>query len=164
MGEEAALPAGAIRAEVSTEQTLKSGSRIEMRLKEDITAAGMLLPAGTLIYGTAAFDGQRMGIVVTSLEHEGNILPVELSAYDLDGQPGLFIPNTSERNAAKEAAAGVAGGFGSSISFSRSAGQQVAMDVVRGAMSGGTQYLAAKLREVKVTVKAGHRLFLISKQ
>ena len=46
----------------------------------------------------------------------------------------------------------------------RSAGQQVAMDVVRGVMSGGSQYLASKMREAKVSVKAGYGVLLISEQ
>ena len=40
---------------------------------------------------------------------------------------------------------------------------QVAMDVARGVMTGGTQYLAAKLRETKVFVKANYQLLLIPK-
>lgn len=87
-----------------------------------------------------------------------------MTAHDLDGQTGLFVPNTAERTAIKEAAASVGSGFGSSVSFARSAGQQVAMDVVRGVMTGGTQYLSTKLREVKAAVKANYQLLLIPKE
>ena len=38
--------------------------------------------------------------------------------------------------------ANIGGGLGTSISFARSAGQQVAMDITRGLMQGGSQYLA----------------------
>ena len=31
-------------------------------------------------------------------------------------------------------------------------------------MTGGTQYIASKLRQVKVTVKAGYQIILISKE
>lgn len=79
-------------------------------------------------------------------------------------QAGLHIPNTAERTALKEGAAGIGAGLGTSISFARSAGQQVAMDVVRGVMSGGSQYLASKMREAKVSVKAGYGVLLISEQ
>ena len=74
------------------------------------------------------------------------------------------MPDSEERTAAKEAAASVGAGLGSSISFTTGAGQQVAMDLVRGALTGGTQYVASKLRQVKVRVKAGYRLLLISNQ
>ncbi|MFQ9503358.1 MAG: conjugative transposon protein TraM [Alistipes indistinctus] len=96
------------------------------------------------------------------IEDGGEIVPVSLKAYDLDGGEGLYVPDSKERTAAKEAAASIGTGLGTSISFARSAGQQVAMDLVRGAMTGGTQYAASRLREVRVTVKAGYRLLLIS--
>lgn len=118
----------------------------------------------TLVYGTARIEGQRMSVVVTSIESGGNVVPVELTAYDTDGQKGLFVPNSAERTAAKDALAGIGQSFGTSVSFARSAGQQVAMDVTRGVMSGGSQYLAAKIREVKVTLKAGYQILLIAKE
>ena len=61
-------------------------------------------------------------------------------------------------------AANIGGSFGTSISFARSASQQLVMDVTRGVLSGGSQYLATKMREVKVAVKANYQLLLISKK
>lgn len=52
-----------------------------------------------------------MAVTVNSIESGGNILPVELVAYDMDGQEGLFVPNTAERTAMKEAAANIGGSF-----------------------------------------------------
>ena len=96
-----------------------------------------------------------MAVTVNSIESGGNILPVELTAY---------VPNTAERTAMKEAAANIGGSFGTSISFARSASQQLVMDVTRGVLGGGSQYLATKMREVKVAVKANYQLLLISKK
>ena len=64
----------------------------------------------------------------------------------------------------KEAAANIGAGFGTSISFTSSAAQQLAMDLTRGVLSGGSQYLATKMREIKVAVKANYQLLLISKK
>ena len=152
-----------IRACVAEDQQMAGGGRIKLRLLEPMSADGILIPANAEVFGTAAINGQRMSIIVTSIERGGSIIPVELTVHDLDGQPGLFVPNTAERTAMKEAAASVGSGLGSSVSFTRSAGQQVAMDVARGVMTGGTQYLAAKLRETKVFVKANYQLLLIPK-
>lgn len=124
---------------------------------------GVLVPANTPLYGTVRIEGQRMAVTVKSIESGGNILPVELAAYDMDGQAGLFVPNTAERTAMKEAA-NIGGSFGTSISFARSASQQLVMDVTRGVLSGGSQYLATKMREVKVAVKANYQLLFISKK
>lgn len=122
------------------------------------------MPENTVLYAAGRIDGQRLSVVVTSIEYGGSIIPVALTAYDTDGQAGLYIPNTAERTALKEGAASIGAGLGTSISFARSAGQQVAMDVVRGVMSGGSQYLASKMREAKVSVKAGYGVLLISEQ
>lgn len=153
-----------IRACVDEDQTLSGGDRVRLRLEEPVCVGGRTIGAGTVIYGVASIDGQRLGIEVGGIEDGGEIVPVSLKAYDLDGGEGLYVPDSKERTAAKEAAASIGTGLGTSISFARSAGQQVAMDLVRGAMTGGTQYAASRLREVRVTVKAGYRLLLISKK
>ncbi len=62
----------------------------------------------------------------------GDIIPVELTAHDLDGAEGLYVPDSQERTAAKEAAASIGSGS-APVLVLRSAGQQVAMDLVRGA-------------------------------
>ena len=146
------------------DQTLSGGDRVRLRLEEPVSVGGRTIGAGTVIYGVASIDGQRLGIEVGGIEDGGEIVPVSLKAYDLDGGEGLYVPDSKERTAAKEAAASIGTGLGTSISFARSAGQQVAMDLVRGAMTGGTQYAASRLREVRVTVKAGYRLLLISQK
>lgn len=153
-----------IRVCIDEEQTLAGGDRVRLRLEEPVSVGGRMIGAGTVIYGVASIDGQRLGIEVEGIEDGGEIIPVSLTAYDLDGGEGLYIPDSKERTAAKEAAASIGTGLGTSISFARSASQQVAMDLVRGAMTGGTQYAASRLREVRVTVKAGYRLLLISKK
>lgn len=155
---------GSIRVCIDEEQTLSSGDRVRLCLEEPVSAGGRIIGVGTVIYGVASINGQRLGIEVEGIEDGGEIIPVSLMAYDLDGSEGLYVPDSKERTAAKEAAASIGTGLGTSISFARSAGQQVAMDLVRGAMTGGTQYVASRLREVKVTVKAGYRLLLISKK
>lgn len=158
------LRRNAIRACIAGDQTLASGSRTRIRLLETIQAAETVIPAGTELFGTAGIEGQRLRIVVSSIETGGSVIPVELTAYDVDGQAGLYIPDSPERTAAKEAAANIGTGFGTSVSIARSAGQQVAMDVARGLITGGSQYLSGKLREVKVTVKANYQILLIPKE
>lgn len=126
-------------------------------------AGGVVIPDNSVVVGTAKIEGQRMSIAVSSLEWDGNIIPVQLVAHDMDGQPGLNIPNSIERDAIKNAAA-VGSNLGQSISFTHSAAQQVAMDLARGVMNGGSQYLASKVREVKISLKANYQLLLISKK
>ena len=61
-----------------------------------------------------------------------------------------------------KAAAGMGGSMGSSISISTDAGAQIASDLGKGVIQGVSQYITKKMRTVKVTLKAGHRLLLHS--
>ena len=153
-----------IRACIHGDQTIMDGQTVKLRLLEPLQAGNLVIPQNTLVAGTGKVQGERLDIVVSSIEYRGNLLPVELAVYDSDGQKGLSVPSSLEQEAAKEAMANIGGGLGTSISFARSAGQQVAMDITRGLMQGGSQYLAKKFRTVKVHLKAGDPLMLYAKQ
>ena len=164
VGPDTTTPTGMIHACIAGEQRIAAGERVRLRLLDRVQAGETLLPEGTIIYGTATISGQRLGIRVQSLTSDAGLLAVNLTAYDTDGLPGLFIPDAAERTALKEAAASAGNNLGSGITVTRGAGQQIASDLTRSLLSGGTKYLSAKLREVRITLKAGHTLFLVSEQ
>ena len=153
-----------IRACIHQDQTVMDGQTIKLRLLEPLQAGNIVVPKNTLVSGSAKVQGERLDIQISSLEYEGNIIPVELAVYDSDGQKGLSVPSSLEQEAAKEAMANIGAGLGTSISFAQSAGQQVAMDITRGLMQGGSQYLAKKFRTVKVHLKANYQVILYAKQ
>lgn len=159
-----AMGKNTIRACIHGDQTIMDGQTVKLRLLEPLQAGNLVIPQNTLVAGTGKVQGERLDIVVSSIEYRGNLLPVELAVYDSDGQKGLSVPSSLEQEAAKEAMANIGGGLGTSISFARSAGQQVAMDITRGLMQGGSQYLAKKFRTVKVHLKAGYELMLYAKE
>lgn len=159
-----AMGKNTIRACIHQDQTIMDGQTVKLRLLEPLQAGNLVIPQNTLVSGTGKVQGERLDIVVSSIEYRGNLLPVELAVYDSDGQKGLSVPSSLEQEAAKEALANIGGGLGTSISFAQSAGQQIAMDLTRGVMQGGSQYLAKKFRTVKVNLKAGYELMLYAKQ
>lgn len=159
-----AMGKNTIRACIHGDQTIMDGQTVKLRLLEPLQAGNLVIPQNTLVAGTGKVQGERLDIVVSSVEYRGNLLPVELAVYDSDGQKGLSVPSSLEQEAAKEAMANIGGGLGTSISFARSAGQQVAMDITRGLMQGGSQYLAKKFRTVKVYLKAGYEVMLYAKE
>jgi hypothetical protein len=69
-----------------------------------------------------------------------------------------------EVNALKEVAANAGSSMGTSVTFSQSAGQQIAADMGRGLLQGTSQYFARKVRVVKIHLKAGHQIFLLPKE
>ena len=153
-----------IRACIHNDQTLTDGQTVKLRLLEPLQAGNVIVPKNSLVSGSAKVQGERLDILISSLEYAGNIIPVELAVYDSDGQKGLSVPSSLEQEAAKEAMANIGAGLGTSISFAQSAGQQVAMDITRGLMQGGSQYLAKKFRTVKVHLKANYQVMLYAKQ
>lgn len=150
-----------IAACIHNDQTIVDGQSVRLRLTEQLQAGTILVPTNAIISGTARIQGERMGITVNSLEYEGLILPVELTVYDTDGQRGIYIPNTGTVNAAKEIVANMGTSAGTSISLTSNASQQLVADLGRSAIQGTSQYMAKKLREVKVNLKAGYKVLLL---
>ena len=159
-----AMGRNTIAACIHQDQTLIDGQSVKLRLLEPMQAGSIVIPKNTLVSGAAKVQGERLDITVSSIEHAGNIIPVELAVFDTDGQKGLSVPSSMEQEAFNEAMANIGSGLGTSISFTQNAGQQVAMDVTRGLMQGASGYLAKKFRTVKVKLKAGYRVMLYAKE
>ena len=153
-----------VKACVAQTQVIRAGSTVQLRLLEAVRIDDTVIPRNTPLYGLATISGMRLQVTVSSVEYGGRIFAVEAVAYDLDGQPGLNVPNSRERTALKEALASVGQTAGTSVNVTRSAGQQVLSELARGGLQASSQYVAGKLREVKITLKANHQLLLISKQ
>ena len=141
-------------------QSVTDGQAVKLRLLEPMAVSDRIIPRNAVLVGAARIQGERLGIGITSVEHEGTIIPVELSVYDTDGQPGIFIPNSMEMNAVREVAANMGGSLGSSINISTDAGAQLASDLGKGLIQGTSQYIAKKMRTVKVHLKAGYKVML----
>ena len=159
-----AMGRNTVAACIHQDQTLVDGQAVKLRLLEPMQAGNIVVPKNTLVAGTAKVQGERLDILVSSIEYAGNIIPVELAVFDTDGQKGLSVPSSMEQEAFNEAMANIGSGLGTSISFAQSAGQQVAMDVTRGLLQGTSGYLAKKFRTVKVKLKAGYKVMLYAKQ
>ncbi len=153
-----------IAACVQGDQTLTDGQTVKLRLLEPMRVSGRVIPRNTLLVGAARLQGERLGIGITSLEHGGSIIPVELEVYDSDGQAGIFIPGSMEIDAAKEIGANMGSSLGSSINISTDAGAQLASDLGRGAIQGISQYISKRMRTVKVHLKSGYRVLLYQKK
>ena len=149
-----------ISACVHTRQTVTDGQMVRFRLLEPMLVSGKEIPRNTSLVGVAKIQGERLNVLISSLEYHGNIIPVELAVYDTDGQAGIFIPGSMERSAAKEIVAGMGTSAGSSMNISTDAGAQLAADLGKGLIQGTSQYIAKKMRTVKVHLKAGYRVML----
>ena len=151
-----------IAACVHGTQTVSDGQALRVRLLEAMAVDDRLIPKGTVLTGRTRIQGERMDVVITNVEYQGTVIPVELEVYDADGQQGILVPNSLEYDAVREIAAGMGGSMGSGISISTDAGAQIASDLGKGVIQGVSQYITKKMSTVKVTLKAGHRLLLHS--
>lgn len=150
-----------IKACVHGDQTITSGQSVRLRLLEAMRVGRYVLPRNTLITGEGSIKGERLDIEILQVEHNGIIIPVELTVHDNDGQAGIFIPGSMEASAAKEMAANLGQNLGTSISITnQSAGDQLLSEVGRGAIQGVSQYISKKMREEKVHLKSGYTLML----
>lgn len=79
------------------------GSRIRFRLLEDITIANYKISKGSFLYGQiSGFSLQRVNLNVVSILSNGEILPINLSVYDVDGMQGLYVPASTFREMMRE--------------------------------------------------------------
>ena len=155
-----ALDKNTISACVYGNQTVTDGQKVRLRLLEQMRVGEIVIPVNAVVTGSARITGERLGISVTSIEYAGSIYNVKLSVYDTDGQQGIFIPGSMELNAAKEVAANMGTSMGSSINISSDAKAQLASDLGKGLIQGTSQYIAKKMRTVKVNLKANYRVML----
>eukprot|EP00388_Colpodella_angusta_P019007 GDKJ01047457.1.p2 GENE.GDKJ01047457.1~~GDKJ01047457.1.p2 ORF type:complete len:387 (-),score=31.91 GDKJ01047457.1:717-1877(-) len=145
----------AIQATVHQNQDIVSGSVVKLRLLDSVRVNGILIPNNEFIYGIASVDEERLKINIATLRYKNSILPVSLSAYDLDGLEGLYIPGAITRDASKK-------GVDDAIQSL----QIMTMDPSVSAQVAGAGITAAKglfgrkVKQVRVKVKAGYQLLL----
>lgn len=162
--EQVVQPKNSIKACVHDAQTVVGETGVRLRLLEPAKTPIRTIPQGTIVTANAKFQGGRLQLKITSIELEGNIIPVDITIYDLDGQQGLYVPYSPEMNALTEMAGNMSQTGGTSVMLTQNAGQQIAADLSRGVVQGISGYFSKKVRTPKVTLKAGHQVFLVSKQ
>ncbi|WP_113636597.1 MULTISPECIES: conjugative transposon protein TraM [Bacteroidota] len=162
--EQAVQPKNSIKACVHEAQTVVGETGVRLRLLEPAKTPQRTITKGTIVTANAKFQNGRLQLKVTSVELEGNIIPVDITIYDLDGQQGLYVPYSPEMNALTEMAGNMSQTGGTSVMLTQNAGQQVAADLSRGVVQGISGYFAKKVRTPKVTLKAGYQVFLVSKK
>ena len=150
-----------LKVVVDRTTVLKEGDNVVLRLLESAKVQGLHIPRQSRLLAVAKIEGNCMHLFIKSIEVDGHIIAVKLSAYDMDGQEGVYIPGSEDINALKEVGANIGGSMGTSFTFASSAKDQILSEAARGVMQGASQLLQKKLRTIKVTLKGGYRLFLV---
>ena len=153
-----------ISACIHGNQTITDGQAVRLRLLEAMRIGEREIPRNSVVVGAARLQGERLGITLKSIEHNGMIIPTDLAVYDNDGQEGIFIPKSMEVDAAKEVGANMGSSLNSSINISSNAGAQLASDLGKGVIQGVSQYISKKMRIVKIHLKAGYKVMLYQEE
>jgi len=137
-----------------------AGSRIRLRLLDDMQAGPYLIKKNTYLYALiSGFNGQRVTLSVKSIVYQDKILPVKLEVYDLDGLEGLYVPESAFRDFTKDASTNVIQGVdmqNSSNSFVMSAAGQLFQST--------SSAIAGMIRKNKAKIKYNSYLYLIDNQ
>jgi conjugative transposon TraM protein len=96
----------AIKAEIYETTTVLDGNRVKLRLLEEAWVNGIKVPQGSIVYGVCAIRNERLNISITQFPVRESFLTVDLAVHDVDGLPGLYVPDNAARNASKDALAG----------------------------------------------------------
>jgi len=144
-----------IAAVIPEDQTLVTGATIVLRIIDSIRVNERVVPAGQLIYGTVTLNNDRMLIHIGSLCQDRNLYTTDLQVYDLDGLPGVHIPGVLSRDVAKQSADQGVNSL-NVLTMDPSLGAQAAGAGIQAAKT----FLGRKVRQVRVTVKAGYRVLL----
>ncbi len=146
-----------IEAEIYETTTVLTGNRVKLRLLQDSWLNGTKIPANTFLYGICKAENERLQIAVTQIPVKEKFVPVEISVCDLDGLPGLYVPDNASRKVAKEvgSSANTSSMFGVTNNPLTYAGIQAADRTA--------QSLLKMIKLKKVTIKKNTLVYLINK-
>jgi hypothetical protein len=148
-----------ITAVIDEDVTGYAGSRIRLRLLEDIRVGKVSVAKGTYLYALiSGFGDQRVSLQVTSVLQEGKILPVKLEIYDADGLPGLYVPESAFREFTKD----LGGNSMQGVNLQGSgAGNQFLMSGFDKVFQTTSSAIASLIRKNKAKVKYNSYIYLI---
>jgi len=149
----------AIEAVIHETQTLVNGSTVKLRLLNDVFINGNKIPAGNFIHGIASLNKERLIITINSLRYGNAIFPVHLDVFDLDGLAGIYIPGSITRDVANQSVDNSLQSIGIT-----SINPTISEQATSAGISAAKSLLSKKVKQVKVTVKAGYKILLKDKK
>ena len=153
-----------IKAIIDEDIKAVDGSRVRLRLLDDVQIGNLFMPKGSYIYAImSGFSSQRVKGTVKSVLLYDEIIKVNLSLYDTDGLEGLYVPSSSFRETARDVASGA---VGSSMSInngsSGNALSQWGMQAVQNAYQRTTSAVGKVIRKNSAHLKYGTFVYLVN--
>ena len=154
-----------ITAMIDETLKVKDGTRIRLKLLDDIIVNKIKLPKGTYLYATVTgFGNQRVRATVTSILARNKFIRVSLSIYDNDGMEGFYVPQSAFRDFMKEAAAGavrqnmtINQNMGSTVNA-----ESMALQALQNTIQSATNAISNNVRRNKAKIKYNTVVYLIN--
>ena len=153
-----------IKAIVDEDIKVTDGSRVRLRLVDDIDVGDRTIAKGSYLYCTmSGFSQQRIKGTVKSVLVNDELVKVNLSIYDTDGMEGLYVPKSSFRETTQDVASGAM-----SQSMSLNDGSSTTsmgrwgMQALQNAYQKTANAISKNIRKNKVKVKYGTQVYLIN--
>lgn len=147
-----------VKGLVDQDITAFAGSRIRIRLMEDMMVGEVKVPSGSFLYAVVnGFSDQRIKLSIFSVQYAGKILPVKLEVYDLDGLAGLYVPSSFFREFSKN----IGGESIQGVSVSSASGQQFLMSTVDRLFQSTSSAISGLIKKNRAKIKYSTYVLLI---
>lgn len=154
-----------IKAIIDEEVKAVEGSRVRLRLLDDIEVNGTLLTKGSYLFATmSGFSQQRVKGKIESVLIGDEILKIGLSIYDTtDGLEGLYVPSSTFRETAKEiGSSAMQSNMNMSTTGSGSSVAQWAGQAIQNAYQRTSNAISKAIKKNKVRIKYGTQVYLVN--
>ena len=153
-----------IKAIIDENIKAMDGSRVRLRLLDDVEIGEMVVKKGAYLYATmSGFSSQRVKGTVKSVLVDDEIVKINLSLYDTDGMEGLYVPSSQFRETTKDVASGaVTGNVDMNTTNTGSSFSQWGMQTMQNAYQKTSNAIGKAIKKNKVKLKYGTFVYLIN--
>ena len=142
------------------------GSRVRLRLLDDIEINDVVVPKGSYLYATmSGFGSQRVKGNVQSIMVDDDIIKVSLALYDTDGLEGLYVPSSQFRETTKDVGSGALSNTSSLTNSSTTSGNSLATwgaQTITNAVQKTSNAISKAIRKNNAKLKYGTFVYLIN--
>ena len=155
-----------IKAIIDENVKAVDGSRVRLRLLDDIEINEIVVPKGTYIYALmSGFGSQRVKGNIKSILINDNIIKVNLSIYDTDGLEGLYVPSSNFRETTKDVASGAMNNSSTLTSSSNTAGNSLIQwgnQAITNAVQKTSNAISKSIKKNSAKLKYGTFVYLVN--
>lgn len=153
-----------IKAIIDENVKATDGSRVRLRLLDDVEINEHVVKRGSYLYATmSGFSSQRVKGSINSIMVDDELVKVNLSLYDTDGLEGLYVPSSQFRETSKDvASSAVSGNMNMNTSGTGSSFSQWGMQAVQNAYQKTSNAIGKAIKKNKVKLKYGTFVYIIN--